>query len=84
MIRILYFAQLREQLGINEETLAKPSHVTTLAELLTHLRTRGGVWAEALPEKGPLMMAVNRDLARPSTPFQDGDEIGFFPPVTGG
>ncbi|MBK1716199.1 molybdopterin converting factor subunit 1 [Thiocystis violacea] len=84
MIRILYFARFREQLGLAEEALARPSGIDTLADLLGHLRSRGGPWAETLPEGERLMMAVNQELARPETPIRDGDEVGIFPPVTGG
>ncbi|WP_295580623.1 molybdopterin converting factor subunit 1 [uncultured Lamprocystis sp.] len=84
MIRILYFARFREQLGLAEETFACPSHIETVTDLLVHLRGRGGVWAETLREGERLMIAVNQEIVRPEAPIRDGDEIGFFPPVTGG
>ena len=84
MIRILYFARLREQLGLAEETVACPSGIATAADLLAHLRERGGVWANTLREGERLMMAVNQEIVRPEAPIRDGDEIGLFPPVTGG
>ena len=84
MIRILYFARLREQLGLAEETFACPSQIETVADLLVHLRGRGGVWAETLSEDKRLMMAVNQEIVRPEAPIRDGDEVGIFPPVTGG
>ncbi len=84
MIRILYFARLREQLGLAEERLACPSGIATAADLLAHLRGRGGVWTETLSEGERLMMAVNQQIVRPAAPIRDGDEIGIFPPVTGG
>lgn len=84
MIRILYFARLRERLGRAEEHLALPVGVGTVADLLAHLRTREGQWAETLGEGETLMTAVNQGLARPHTPIGDGDEIAIFPPVTGG
>lgn len=84
MIRILYFARFRERLGLAEERLTALTGIDTLADLLAHLRGRGGVWAATLPEGERLMMAVNQELARPETPLRDGDEVGIFPPVTGG
>ena len=84
MIRILYFARFREQLGLAEETLARPPGVATVAGLLAHLHARGGVWAATLGEGERLLTAVNQELARPETPLRDGDELAIFPPVTGG
>ncbi|NEV63558.1 molybdopterin converting factor subunit 1 [Thiorhodococcus minor] len=84
MIRILYFARFREQLGLADETLPRRPGIETVADLLAHLRDRGGVWAETLPEGERLMTAVNQELVRPDTRIRDGDELGIFPPVTGG
>ena len=82
MIRVLYFARLREQLGTAGEDL--PATVATLGDLAAALRGRGGAWAEAFAPDQTVMVAVNQELARPETPVADGDEVAFFPPVTGG
>lgn len=84
MIRIRYFARLRERLGCDEESLALPEGVATLADLLEHLRARDAHWREALDGEHALMMALNQELARPEAMLQHGDEVAFFPPVTGG
>ncbi|WP_295399344.1 molybdopterin converting factor subunit 1 [uncultured Thiocystis sp.] len=84
MIKILYFARLREQLGVAEEPFTLPAGDCTIADLLAHLRRRGGLWADVLGEGETLMTAVNQELARPHTPVGDGDEVAIFPPVTGG
>jgi sulfur-carrier protein len=84
MIEILYFARLRERLGLDRERLALPAEVGTVAELLSHLRTRGAIWAECLGEGERVMASVNQALARPHTALGEGDEVAFFPPVTGG
>ena len=84
MIRILYFASLRERLERDREELALPEAVADLAGLIEHLRQRGGIWAEVLNGKQPVLMAINQEMARPADAIQDGDEIGLFPPVTGG
>ena len=51
---------------------------------LAALRERGGAWAEALAETRPVLCAVNQVMARPGDAVADGDEVAFFPPVTGG
>ncbi len=83
-VRILYFASIREKLGLDAEELELPSGVATVAALRTHLRARGGAWAEALAEGKLLRAAVNQDMAQPAAPIEAGDEVAFFPPVTGG
>ena len=82
MIELRYFASLRERLGRDQERVAVGA--ATVAELRARLGERGGVWAEALADDQPLLCAVNQALACPETPISDGDEVAFFPPVTGG
>ncbi|HET7157505.1 MAG TPA: molybdopterin converting factor subunit 1 [Burkholderiales bacterium] len=83
MVTILYFARLREALGTASETLTLPSHVVDLAGVRTMIVERGGAWSEALGAKR-IRAAVNQDMGSDATPVKDGDEIAFFPPVTGG
>lgn len=83
-VDILYFASLRERLGCDREALELPEGVTDLAALLDLLRRRGGDWAEVLGGDQPVLMAINREMAKPADAIGDGDEIGLFPPVTGG
>lgn len=82
-VRVLYFAGLRERLGVGSEEVALGAGVATLGGLRTQLAARGGEWAAALGEVR-LRMAVNQDLADAGAPVHPGDEVAFFPPVTGG
>jgi len=84
MIRILYFARLREQLGAAGEEIPLAAGPATVGDIMALLRRRGGAWSEVLAEDGPILAAVNQEMARPETPVEDGDEIAFFPSVTGG
>jgi molybdopterin synthase sulfur carrier subunit len=84
MVTVLYFARLREALGKATEQLALPDGVGDVASLRQALVSRGGAWAQELGESKNVRMAVNQDMAIPETPVRDGDEIAFFPPVTGG
>lgn len=84
MITLLYFARLREALGTGREELVLPSGINTLGALRTHLAQRGEAWAKEMAAGRNLRAAVNQDIATADTPVKDGDEIAFFPPVTGG
>jgi molybdopterin synthase sulfur carrier subunit len=84
MITLLYFARLREALGTDREEIALPVSVTTLGALRTHLAQRGEAWAQEMAGGRNLRAAVNQEVAMPDTPVKDGDEVAFFPPVTGG
>jgi molybdopterin synthase sulfur carrier subunit len=84
MVTILYFARLREALGTGREELALPEGVGDVASLREALVGRGGAWAQELGGSRNVRMAVNQDIATADTSVKDGDEIAFFPPVTGG
>ncbi len=83
-VRILYLASLREQLGKSGEDLEIPPATSTVAGLRTLLMARGGNWQTALAQGNALRVAVNQEMAQPTTAVNPGDEIAFFPPVTGG
>lgn len=84
MIKVLYFARLREQLGTDGEEIPPGAELTTVADLSALLRRRGGAWSDILGDGETVMAAVNQEMARPETVVEDGDEVAFFPPVTGG
>jgi len=84
MLNILYLARLREDLGCSEEMLSPPHEVRNVADLRAHLIARGGAWAEALAAGRAVRVAVNQEMAASSTLLKAGDEVAFFPPVTGG
>ncbi|MCG8429495.1 MAG: molybdopterin converting factor subunit 1 [Chromatiales bacterium] len=83
MINVLYFARLREQLDTESEQLDIAAG-STLADVLTMLRSRGGVWADTFAEDQLIMMAVNQEMTEIDAAVSEGDEVAFFPPVTGG
>lgn len=83
-LELRFFASLREALGISEETIAVPVTVKTISDLRRHLIERGNPWAEVLAEGKVLRCALNHHMVAASTPLQDGAEVAFFPPVTGG
>ena len=83
MITVLYFAGLRERLGTAQESLPLPPGIATVAQLRDHLAARGEPW-QALAQMSNLRAAVNQDMATADAAIKDGDEVAFFPPVTGG
>ena len=80
-VRILYFAGLKEALGMAGETVELPVGLASVGALRDWLVGQGRA---ALGTAKNLRCAVNQDMARLDAAVQDGDEIAFFPPVTGG
>ncbi|GGO88306.1 molybdopterin synthase sulfur carrier subunit [Marinobacterium nitratireducens] len=84
MLQLVYFARVREQLGVDQEALALPAGVERVGQLVDHLvAERGEGWSRVL--KAPnLLVAVNQEMVDLQAALKDGDEVAFFPPVTGG
>jgi molybdopterin synthase sulfur carrier subunit len=83
-LELRFFASLREALGVSQESVNIPDGVKTIADLRAHLIERGNPWAEVLADGKVLRCALNQHMVDASTPLQDGAEVAFFPPVTGG
>lgn len=81
MIKVLFFAQTRELVGMDELELS--GEFTTVEAVRCHLAEQPGKWDLAL-EPGKLLAAVNQSIVPLDHPIQSGDEVAFFPPVTGG
>ncbi len=75
-IRVRYFASLRERMGRAEDSL-EPDAVLTVLDVWEHVSN-----GQPLPPN--ILTAVNLEYVEPSAPVRDGDEVAFFPPVTGG
>ncbi len=83
-LELRFFASLREALGVSQEDITIPEAVKTIADLRSHLTQRGHPWSEVLADGKVLRCALNHHMVDASTPLQDGAEVAFFPPVTGG
>ena len=82
-IRILYFAGLREAVGCAEERCFLPDEVRNVGALRTYLAARGEAWR--IVENGRIVrVAVNQAMVNDAMLLKAGDEVAFFPPVTGG
>ena len=84
MITVLYFASLRERLGCAREQVPLPAATATVGQVVETLRARDGRWSDAFAPEGAWRFAVNQQIADLATPLKPGDEVAFFPPVTGG
>jgi len=83
VIHLQYFARFREQLGTEAESLPWKPTLSSLRDVRDLLIARGAPWAATLGHAG-LMCARNQELCSLDEPLLDGDDIAFFPPVTGG
>ncbi len=83
-MKLVYFAWLKAKIGHAEEEVAPPAEIATVADLMNWLHERGGGYAEALGDRDAIRVAVNQEYAKASDPVKAGDEVAFFPPVTGG
>lgn len=82
IITVKFFARLREELDTASLSLeAEPG--LTAGQLLENLSGRGGNWSQ-LAGQQPVMIAVNQVMTKPDRVLNPGDEVAFFPPVTGG
>ncbi len=81
-ITLRYFASIREAIGTGSEAHTTPAR--NLGELRAELVARGGVYAQALASGRSLRMALNQTMSEESAVLQEGCEVAFFPPVTGG
>ena len=84
MVKVLYFARLKESLNYSIEDIDLPVDVRDVAALKRHLAARGGVWQELFAGKQVVRGAINHALVADDAAIKDGDEVAFFPPVTGG
>ncbi|MBM7071736.1 molybdopterin synthase sulfur carrier subunit [Shewanella sp. 202IG2-18] len=83
MITILFFAQVRERLGEAKLELEYQDDWQHAEQIRAKLCERGAKWASTL-SSDKLLVAVNQELCSLDQTIKDGDEIAFFPPVTGG
>lgn len=84
MTKLVYFAWVRERIGKPEEEMELPGGVTTVRDLLIHLKTLGEEYEAALQYPEVIRVAINQEHVEHSETIGDAREIGIFPPMTGG
>ena len=83
-MKLVYFAWVRERIGVAHEEVTPPESVITVRDLLEWLTSRGEQYAEALKFPDAIRVAINQEHARHDEPIAGAREIGLFPPMTGG
>ncbi len=84
MIKVLFFAKLREDLGVSSLDVTSSESISTIADLVDHIsKEQGGDFAELLSSE-QIVLSQNHEVVDRTASIKDGDEIAFYPPVTGG
>jgi molybdopterin synthase sulfur carrier subunit len=83
-VKLVYFAWVRERIGVESEDVALPANVRTTGELLAWLKERGPGYEHALSEPRAIRVAVDKVHARGDVPLAEAREVAIFPPMTGG
>ncbi|CAA0121909.1 Molybdopterin synthase sulfur carrier subunit [BD1-7 clade bacterium] len=84
MIRVLFFAKLRENLGVESLDLGFDSDIQSIHDIIARIRDqRGNDFADNITADG-IVTALNHQIVKGNPPVNDGDEVAFFPPVSGG
>lgn len=83
-MKLLYFAWVKQKIGIGDEDITLPDEVNTLEQLVFWLSQLGPNYRDALADLSIIRFAVNQEFANLEHPVTDNDEVAIFPPVTGG
>jgi molybdopterin synthase sulfur carrier subunit len=84
MINIKYFARLSEALNVKSEEVEFSEEINTVESLIQTLIARGEPWISEFSIENKILVAVNQELSNRQATLKQGDEVAFFPPVTGG
>lgn len=84
ILKVRYFAWVRERVGKPEEDVEVPDSVVTVGDLVTWLSARGEEYAHAFENPKVIRAAIDRAHVKPQTGIGRATEIAFFPPMTGG
>lgn len=83
-MELLYFAQIRENIGHGSESMTLPENIADVGCLINHLRRQGDNYKAAFHNDDIICVAINQNYVKFDHPIKNDDEIAFFPPMTGG
>ena len=83
-MKLVYFAWVRERVGLREEEADLPAGTDTVGDLVAWLKTRGEGYADAFANEGTIRAAIDQVHAKAGSPLAGAREVAFFPPMTGG
>ena len=84
MLKVIYFASLKDRIGRSEESIDLPESVSSVESLIDHLSTLHGEEWSSIINGSTILVAVNHEMSDRAASIKEGDEVAFFPPVTGG
>ncbi|MCP1197964.1 molybdopterin converting factor subunit 1 [Notoacmeibacter sp. MSK16QG-6] len=84
MVKLVYFAWVRERLNKSSEEIELPETVETVGDLLDHLAERGDAYADLMSHRNTIRVAIDQEHADRSERIGNASEIALFPPMTGG
>lgn len=84
MVKIYYFSWIRQFIGKGEEQYMLSKHINNIADLIADLKQQGDGYIQAFQHIDSVKIAINQEFAQIHDAIKDGDEIAFFPPITGG
>ncbi|PYE46043.1 molybdopterin synthase subunit MoaD [Rhizobium sp. PP-F2F-G20b] len=83
-VRLVYFAWVRERIGVGDEIVSLPDTVVTAGDLIAFLKTRGEDYEAALEHENVIRVAIDQEHVEHDEPLGSAREIALFPPMTGG
>jgi molybdopterin synthase sulfur carrier subunit len=83
-VKLVYFARVREAIGIDSEDRDLPADVATVADCLRWLASEGSQYATAFADTAKLRFALDQQMVWEATELEGAQELAIFPPVTGG
>ena len=84
MLKIVYFASLKDRIGRSEESIDLPEGICSVDSLIDHLSSLHGEEWSSIINGSTVLVAVNHEMSDRNASIHNGDEVAFFPPVTGG
>ena len=83
-MRILYFSWIKEKIGVSSQEINIDEKISDISDLIMYLKNLSTNHHNALSDQNSIRVAINKNFSSFDTKIKNGDEIAFFPPVTGG